>query len=253
VNGNDTHQKPGNKGSLVARLGSSLAIIGLLAVGTGPLAVHAGVAKPLQGFVIFGLGLFFGLLAFLIGLIALLRTRGSEGVHRSRAWLATGIGLVLAGVFAFLYAPSASLPRINDFTTDPGDPPTFAAAKREPANQDRDLSYPTDSAAQQRAAYPDLAPIVLEVAPADAFVRAQRAAGQLGWKTTYSDPEAGVFEAQDISPTFLFVDDVVVRIRPEGASGSRIDLRSKSRDGKGDMGVNAKRIRAFTAKVQAGK
>ena len=253
MNGNDTVQGSGNKGALIARLASTLAILGLLAVGTGPLAVHTGVAHPIQGFGIFVLGLFFGLLAFLIGLVALLRTRGSERVHRSRARMATGVGLALAAVLLFASAPGRGLPRINDMTTDPGDPPTFAAAKREPANEGRDLSYPADYAEQQRAAYPDLAPILLEISPADAFVRAQRAAGQLGWKTTYSDPEAGIFEAQEISPTFLFVDDIVVRIRPEGAAGSRLDLRSKSRDGKGDLGMNAKRIRAFTKKVKVGK
>jgi uncharacterized protein (DUF1499 family) len=35
-----------------------------------------------------------------------------------------------------------------------------------------------------------------------------------------------------------------VRVRPEG-SGSRVDVRSKSRDGKGDLGANAKRIERF--------
>ena len=61
-----------------------------------------------------------------------------------------------------------------------------------------------------------------------------------------------MFEAAVTSPTFLFVDDIVVRVRPEG-DGSRIDVRSKSRDGKGDLGMNAKRIRAFARSVAEGK
>jgi hypothetical protein len=38
--------------------------------------------------------------------------------------------------------------------------------------------------------------------------------------------------------------DVVIRIRAE-AGGTRLDIRSASRVGRTDLGVNAKRIRAF--------
>jgi len=247
----DQSQRARDRGALVARLSVTLATIGLLAVGAGPLAVHAGV-KPLQGFSVFLLGLLLGFLGFVFGAIGLVRTRGSKGIQRSRAWTGTGLGLLLVIVLFVVASPGRGLPHINDITTDPDDPPPFAAAAREPANQGRDLSYPASFAAEQRRAYPDLRPILLSQPTAEAFVRAQRAAGQLGWKTTYSDPGAGVFEAQEISPTFLFVDDIVVRVRPEG-EGSRIDVRSKSRDGKGDQGVNAKRIRAFTQSVAEGK
>jgi hypothetical protein len=39
-----------------------------------------------------------------------------------------------------------------------------------------------------------------------------------------------------------FVDDIVVRVRPR-PDGSLVDVRSKSRDGQGDLGANAARIR----------
>ncbi len=51
-----------------------------------------------------------------------------------------------------------------------------------------------------------------------------------------------MIEATDTSRMFRFVDDIAVRIRPDG-TGSRVDVRSKSREGKGDLGVNAARIR----------
>jgi len=247
----DQPQRTGHRGALVARFSVTLATIGLLAAGAGPLAVHAGL-PPVRGLTVFLIGLLLGFLGFLLGVVALVRTRGSKGIQRSRAWIGTCLGLLLLIVFFVVASPGRGLPRINDITTDPDDPPPFAAAAREPANQGRDLSYPASFAAEQRGAYPDLQPIVLAQPPGEAFVRAQRAAGELGWRTTYSDPGAGVFEAQQVSPTFLFVDDIVVRVRPEG-EGSRIDVRSKSRDGKGDLGVNAKRIRAFAQAVAEGK
>ena len=51
---------------------------------------------------------------------------------------------------------------------------------------------------------------------------------------------------------FGFHDDIAIRIRPDGAQGSRVDVRSKSRDGKGDIGANAARIRAFVGELEQG-
>jgi len=65
---------------------------------------------------------------------------------------------------------------------------------------------------------------------------------QAGAPPNRADPAAGTIEATDTSRIFRFVDDIVVRIRPE-AEGARIDVRSKSREGKGDLGANAARIR----------
>lgn len=52
------------------------------------------------------------------------------------------------------------------------------------------------------------------------------------------------FEASDKTPFYGFIDDVVVVVSADDA-GSRVDLRSVSRVGRGDRGVNAKRVRAF--------
>ena len=44
-------------------------------------------------------------------------------------------------------------------------------------------------------------------------------------------------------------DDVVVRVAP-GASGSRVEMRSKSRVGRGDAGTNARRIQAYFERLK---
>ena len=56
-----------------------------------------------------------------------------------------------------------------------------------------------------------------------------------------------MLEATDTTLFFRFKDDVVVRIRPDPAraGGSIVDMRSISRVGVSDVGVNAKRIRDF--------
>jgi uncharacterized protein (DUF1499 family) len=48
---------------------------------------------------------------------------------------------------------------------------------------------------------------------------------------------------------FNFRDDFVIRIRPQ-RSGTRVDMRSRSREGKTDLGVNAARIRAFLGELR---
>ncbi|MEE4110150.1 MAG: DUF1499 domain-containing protein, partial [Halieaceae bacterium] len=51
-------------------------------------------------------------------------------------------------------------------------------------------------------------------------------------------------EATDTTFWFGFKDDVVIRIEAAG-SGSRLDMRSKSRVGRSDVGANAERIRRY--------
>jgi uncharacterized protein (DUF1499 family) len=87
------------------------------------------------------------------------------------------------------------------------------------------------------------------VEPREAIARAERAARALGWTIVGSDPAQGRLEATATTFWFRFTDDIVVRVRREGA-GSRLDVRSKSRVGRGDLGANARRIRAFAVEMQ---
>ena len=113
----------------------------------------------------------------------------------------------------------------------------------------RDASNPVayggpEIAAEQKKAYPDIKPAVLGAPPAQAFDRALDAAKKQGWEIVAAVPAEGRIEATDTTRWFGFKDDVVVRVRPEGA-GSRVDVRSVSRVGRGDVGTNARRIRGF--------
>jgi uncharacterized protein (DUF1499 family) len=99
-------------------------------------------------------------------------------------------------------------------------------------------------ASQQRTAYPDLQPLILNVPPPQAFDRALATVRDMGWDLVAADAAAGRIEATDTTFWYGFKDDVVVRVRP-AEGGSRVDVRSLSRVGGGDVGTNAKRIRAY--------
>jgi uncharacterized protein (DUF1499 family) len=219
----------------------------------GPVLNHLGT-PPMVGFGAFALGgLLLGLVALALGGVGLVLTRPASGrAGRGRAVLGALLGLALVGgtlgastLTARSAGGSAALPQINDITTDPSDPPRFVAIA---AATDRDLSYPGESfAEQQRAAYPDLAPIRSEEPLGAVYQRARATAAALGWEIVSEDPVGGRIEATDTTRVFRFVDDVVIRIRPGQGGGVVLDLRSKSRDGRGDLGANAVRIRAFRA------
>ena len=67
----------------------------------------------------------------------------------------------------------------------------------------------------------------------------------MGLEIVSSDADSGRIEATATTLLFGFRDDVVVRIVENEAGGVSIDMRSKSRVGKSDLGQNAKRIRQF--------
>ena len=71
----------------------------------------------------------------------------------------------------------------------------------------------------------------------------------LGWEIVDKAPNTGRIEATDTTFWIGFKDDVVIRITSEGTE-TRIDVRSTSRVGMGDIGANANRIRAFLAGMQ---
>ena len=220
------------------------AVAALLFAGI-PAAIQLGLTTSKAGFPLFlfgGGGL--GLVALVTGLVGLLRTRagsGREGRGRALAGTLLGGGILLVAIL--LNGPALSLPPINDITTSPGDPPAFVAALNDPANQGRDMSYPgAEFTAQQTAAYPDLAPIELATTPAETLARIAGLVPELGWELVDRDDATGRIEATETSGIFEFVDDVVVRVRPT-RGGSLVDVRSKSREGRGDLGANAARIR----------
>jgi uncharacterized protein (DUF1499 family) len=220
------------------------AVLGALLLGLGPLAANFGIVPPLAGFRIFALGGLVGLVALVWGGIAAATSRAS--------WTAALLGLLTTAGFLSVALPSRPYPPYNDFTTDPADPPVYVkAAKLEP-NAGRDMTYPGAAVTEaQREAYPDLQSLDLPLPPADAFARVIATARTMpAWEITAADPASGAIEAVATSRLFRFQDDIVIRIRPRDG-GSRIDMRSKSRGGRGDLGANAKRIRVFMTALRS--
>jgi uncharacterized protein (DUF1499 family) len=106
-------------------------------------------------------------------------------------------------------------------------------------------------AAHQLKAYPKLGPVTYRLPPDQVFERALGVARNLGWLIVAAVPDEGRIEASDRSFWFGFTDDVVIRIRSH-ERGSLVDIRSASRAGVSDLGVNAARIQAFIDRLVEG-
>ena len=222
---------------------NTIGLVAALAIPLGVVVAHFGIAPPLAGFAIFALG---GIVATITAVVGLgQRLRGRR--------LATGGVLAVAAAAGFIAAASQGRghPRINDFTTDLAEPPAFGHATTLPPNAGRDMGYPPAFAAIQRECCADLHAATVKAAPAEAYAKALAVArARPTWTVTHEDAAGQTFEAVDTTKLFRFQDDIAVRVRPAADGTSRVDVRSKSRDGQGDLGVNAKRIRAFVADLE---
>jgi len=217
-------------------------IAGVLFV-IGPALAWLRIVRGIVGFALFALG---GIVGLVVGVASVIQAARGRGFGRGGA-LAVAVGVV----FLALASRGAGVPRINDFTTDPTDPPAFTHAVTLPPNVGRDMSYPKAFADIQRGCCADLHPARVRAGAPEAFTRAEAVARQMGLTVTRSDPSAGLLEAMATSRLFGFHDDIAIRVRPEADGTSRIDMRSKSRDGQGDFGVNAARIRTFVQAIEA--
>jgi uncharacterized protein (DUF1499 family) len=222
-----------------------LGSLGVFDAVLGPVLIHAGAVSPFTGFrAFFGFGLLCALIALILSPFAFLATRRRAG--RGLAWLGFVCGALLIGVVGASARGGAGVPAINDITTDLSDPPMFAS---DPAGEGREMGYPVEFVPLVQQAYPDLATIRVSSEPAAALGLAEQTARGLGWEVVTVDAAAGTLLARQTSRLFQFVDDVIVRVRPADGGGALVDVRSKSRVGRGDMGVNAARIRAFAEKL----
>jgi uncharacterized protein (DUF1499 family) len=234
-----------------ALLAFVLAILCLLALALSGPGVQWGWWHFRFGFSLLRWAAYGGIAAALLALFGLVHARPATGRRGlTLAGLALLIGLTVAIVPWLWQRHARTVPPIHDITTDTQNPPQFSAILPLRADAPNPPEYQGEEvAAQQRAAYPDIRPLRVDSPPIIAMQRAQRAAESLRWEIVDVDEEAGRIEAIDRTFWFGFVDDVVIRVT-ELEQGSRIDIRSKSRVGRSDVGANARRIRRFLDRME---
>ena len=238
------------RASGVSRLALTLGAVSLIALAaTGPLH-HVGLFGLGGAFSLLKWSVYGALAAMVLAIIGLIVDARREA-RTSTALRAMVLSFIATGSIATLAWKASRVPAIHDVTTDTMQPPPFLAVLplREGALNPVEYGGP-DVAAKQKQAFPDIEPLTLNLPPARAFDRALAAARAMGWELVASDPAGGRIEATDTTFWFGFKDDVVIRVTPQ-PNGSRVDVRSLSRVGGGDIGANAARVRKYLAALKA--
>ena len=236
-------------------LALALAAIAVMLLALGPIGWRVGWWHFRFGLqTLMPWAAYVGIATLIVSAFALLLGRSRrEWRGIAIAVLAFAVGALVAYVPWHYNQIRQLVPPIHDITTDPADPPAFAEVMALRTGEGVNPSaYEGDKIAeQQRRAYPDIVPLTVGIAPGNAFHRALDTAQRMGWTIVTVDEAAGRIEASDRSRWYGFTDDVAIRVTAAG-SGSRIDVRSSSRLGRSDFGVNAARIRAYVSKYIVG-
>ena len=170
----------------------------------------------------------------------------------------------LLGSLVFLYPPLTyvyygfTLLPIHDATTDPEDAPQFVAlAKTASANSrvfdgERHIRYKGEDVTIAYALHDKYFPLTkphkgLLVLPGKAYWRAYGVVGKLGWTIVDASEKDLRIEATSQSFWFGRISDIVIRVRQAGTIGSRVDIRSESREAGNDHGRNIARLKSFFA------
>ena len=236
-----------------ALVGFILGFAALLMLAAGPIGWRAGWWSYRVGLgTLMPYAFYAGVAALVISALALVL--GFRTIARGGLVLAV-LGLLIGGTAAYFPWHWNNLrglsPRLNDVTTDVDNPPSlaFVAAMRK-AEHGNPVAYGgAATAAVQKKSYPDIAPAMLALPPDQAWGRALAVAKAKGWAIVKADPAAGIIEADDRSRWFGFTDDIAIRVSA-AEGGSRVDIRSAARQGRGDFGVNARRVLGFLAALR---
>jgi uncharacterized protein (DUF1499 family) len=237
--------------SPVTLVGCLLAVLAALATVLAGFGTRWGLWHFRTGFAILGWAAYAGIGAVLVSLASAILTWPTT---LRRGFLISIFGLVI-GVLVFgvpwcYWRTAQRLPAIHDITTDTENPPRFVSILPLRKNAPNSSEYGgPEIAAKQRAAYPDLAPAMFSVPSDKAFERALTAGRKMGWVIVDANASEGRIEATDTTLWFGFKDDIVIRVAPADR-GSRADIRSVSRVGKSDVGMNARRIRKYLKELK---
>ncbi|MBB1289520.1 DUF1499 domain-containing protein [Pseudoalteromonas sp. SR43-6] len=214
----------------------------LLVILPGPLYKY-GIVELKVAFTGFRFGVYAGGAALVLLIIQALFMR--KTLTLSSGVIALVFSVVAIAMPLNMMNKAKSVPAIHDISTDLVNPPKFVAIASLRAEAPNPVEYAGEkTAVQQRKAYPELATLSFAQSKADLMAASEQAVKNLGFAVVSANTATGIVEATDTTTWFGFKDDVVIRIKDEG-SQRFVDIRSKSRVGRSDLGKNAERIHSI--------
>lgn len=198
------------------------------------------------GFALFKWAAYLGVLGLISSVIGFFSSIKGPKKALLLAALGAAAGLISFYTPWHLWTEAKKLPAIHDITTDTAAPPEFEAVKKIRDASHNTVTYDAQNASLQKRFYPDVKPVILPMDAKAAFNRSLETAREMGWEIISAEEGKGRIEAVDTTLWFGFKDDIVIRLTPMDGGGTKADVRSLSRVGRGDAGKNAERIMDFT-------
>ncbi|MGO2339968.1 MAG: DUF1499 domain-containing protein [Psychrobacter sp.] len=219
---------------------SMISLIAFLLVALPAPLYRFGIVELETAFTGFKFGLFVGIAALVLLAIQVIFKR--KTVSLVSAAIAVIFSAIAIALPFGMMTTAKNVPPIHDISTDLVNPPKFVAIAPLRADAPNPVEYAgAEAAEQQRTAYPDLQTLTYSQSTSELVEASKQAIANLGWELINTDADKGIIEATDTSTWFGFKDDVVIRVT-DNNSERLVDIRSKSRVGKSDLGKNAARI-----------
>mgnify|MGYP000132606498 CR=1 FL=1 len=207
--------------------------------------VRIGVFESLTGFNLLKYSVIASLVLSLMAIGSCFFCKCEKGSGRQRFfYLVVFLPLFYSVFWISCYVQKSGLPEISDITTDFEHPPVFINVPFLRKSTENSTEYNPEWAPIQQEYYPDIKPVYYSLPKSEVFLESLQLVADNGWELIAKYPAAGMIEATARTPIFGFREDVVIRISDE-KNGVRVDMRSCSREGRGDFGENARRISGF--------
>ena len=221
------------------------AIVGAALLPIGALGHRIGLWSFQAGFIFLAGGALLAAVAVLGAIVALIVSlRRQRTGDRPMLYIGLLVGGAIVVLMTAQIITARSVPPIHNISTDVSDPPSFDVAIGLRGPDSNPIDYAAANAEKQQTAYPRVKPLQTDRSVADSYARALDVLKGMGLEIVNADEKSERIEAVATSFWFGFKDDLVVRIRERG-TGSVVDVRSVSRVGLSDLGINAKRIEEF--------
>ena len=228
-----------------------LAIVAVLGFPAAVIGTRLGLFDFRFGFGIVTGAIYLAILVLVASLLfAFLHRHSNPASAAVSRWAALLCILPIFGLGSQLML-AGSKPAIHNISTDMVNPPKFVKVVALRESHANPLDYDRKKIASlQIQAYPEVKTLHTSLSQAEAHARTLKLVKQLGWDLVHNDEKAGMIEATDTSLLWGFKDDVVIRLQTLDGN-TQIDLRSVSRVGESDLGVNAKRILKFISAFES--
>lgn len=234
--------------SIFMKVYTVAAVAAFVLFASGSALAWFRIVPPMTGFGLFALGCVLGVVVTIVGIVAILFGKSGTVVA---LWF---LGAVPAGFLIYGMVEGRNYPLINDITTDVSDPPKFELVEKLPENEGWDTSFPAGNAELIEQHYPHIKTLPLAGTVDAVFGRAnQLASGESDWTIvgTRDEGKRRTIEGYSETGLFHFRDYFVIEIQEIDEGAVAVDMRSKSKDGRGDFGVNSARIHEFLEKLKA--